>query len=67
MTGPADCLARTIRAVARFLADDGGATAIEYSIVASLISGAIIATVWSLSDTIQDTLYNKIANAMANP
>lgn len=56
---------RTIRSIARFFADDRGATAVEYGIIASLISLAIMGTVYALGTAIQDTLYNKIANAIA--
>ncbi|MGA2124607.1 MAG: Flp family type IVb pilin [Xanthobacteraceae bacterium] len=47
--------------VARFLADTGGATAIEYSVIAAGVGGAVAATVWGLGSQIQTTLYNKIA------
>lgn len=57
---------RTIRSIARLFAAEGGATAIEYSILASLISLAIIATVHALGSTIQTTLYDKIASALAD-
>jgi pilus assembly protein Flp/PilA len=57
---------RTFRAVATFLADDGGATAVEYGLLVSLISVAIAATLFALGDSINTVLYNKIANALAN-
>ncbi len=57
---------RSIRSIARYVADDRGATAIEYGIIASLISLAIMGTVYALGSSIQDTLYNKISNAIAS-
>jgi Flp pilus assembly pilin Flp len=46
--------------LARFLADTGAATAIEYSVIAAGVGAAISATVWGLGSEIQTTLYNKI-------
>ena len=46
--------------VARFLVEEGGATAIEYSVIAAGVGAAISATVWGLGSEIQTTLYNKI-------
>ena len=48
------------RRAAMFAADEGGATAIEYGLIAAGISCAIISTVYSLGSFIQDTLWNKI-------
>jgi pilus assembly protein Flp/PilA len=36
----------------RFLADEGGATAIEYALIASGIAGAILAVVSNLGSTV---------------
>ena len=49
------------RVVGRFLADERGATAIEYALLASGIGGAIIATVFALGTGITTNLYDKIA------
>jgi pilus assembly protein Flp/PilA len=46
--------------LARFLVDEGGATAIEYALVASGIGVAIAATVVSLGSGLRDQLYQKI-------
>ena len=46
-----------------FLADAGGATAIEYGLLAALISVAILGAMSTLSTQL-DALYNSIANAM---
>ena len=48
----------------RFAADQSGATAIEYAMIAAGICVAIMSTVWNLGTTLQTTLYDKIANAM---
>jgi Flp pilus assembly pilin Flp len=48
----------------RFAADDRAATAIEYGIIAAGVGATIAATVWNLGATIEDTLYNKINNAL---
>ena len=50
--------------IQRFAADDRGATAIEYAMIAAGVGAAIAATVYNLGTTIQDTLYNKIGEAM---
>jgi pilus assembly protein Flp/PilA len=49
----------------RFLADQRGATAIEYGLIAALISVAIIATVFAVGLGIRDTLYGNIVNALS--
>ena len=46
--------------VNRFLADDSGATAIEYSIVAAGIGLAVASAVWGLGSQITATFYNKL-------
>jgi Flp pilus assembly pilin Flp len=56
----------TLRAIARYFAEENGATSIEYGIIASLISIAIVGTVYSLGDAIKDNLYNKIGNALSS-
>ncbi|MGO4438310.1 Flp family type IVb pilin [Rhizobium sp. RAF56] len=42
---------------ARFLKDDSGATAIEYGLIAALISVALIAGATSLGSTLNDTFH----------
>ncbi len=49
----------------RFIADEGGATAIEYGLMVSLIGLAIIGVVFSIGQGIKDTLYGRITNALA--
>jgi pilus assembly protein Flp/PilA len=50
--------------LARFIRDDGGATAIEYGMIAGLIAAVIAATVYNLGDTVLTALWQRIANAM---
>jgi pilus assembly protein Flp/PilA len=51
--------------VCRFLVDDSGATAIEYSLIAVLISVAIIAAVTMMSGSIGN-IFNYIGNEAGN-
>jgi pilus assembly protein Flp/PilA len=48
----------------RFLADERGATAIEYALIASGIGAAIISIVMGLGNTVVNNLYDKIAAAL---
>lgn len=43
------------------LRNERGATAIEYALIASGISLAIMSTIWSLGDTVKANLYDKLA------
>jgi pilus assembly protein Flp/PilA len=52
------------RLARRFHADQSGATAIEYALIAAGIAAAIIATVNSLGTTIKTALWDKIAGSM---
>ena len=45
----------------RSLADDRGATAIEYALIACGVGAAIAATVFGFGSSIKTTLYDKIA------
>jgi len=49
----------------RFLVDQRGATAIEYSLMVALIGLVIMATVFSIGQGINQTLYGRITNALA--
>jgi pilus assembly protein Flp/PilA len=49
--------------VAKFLVNDSGATAIEYSLIASMIALAIVGSVTALSGKVQST-YSNIANGL---
>jgi pilus assembly protein Flp/PilA len=46
-----------------FFAEASGATAIEYGLIAALISVAILGALGTLSNQL-DAIYNSIANAM---
>jgi len=50
--------------VSRFHADESGATAIEYGLIAAGISIAIITTVFSLGTQVKENLWDKVGNAM---
>ncbi len=56
--------ARTIRSLAHFAADENGATSIEYTIIASMISVAIVGAVTAVDDAIKQAFYDKIVNAL---
>jgi pilus assembly protein Flp/PilA len=49
--------------VEKFLADDSGATAIEYGLIACGIAGAIIAVVQTLGSSVEGT-YQKVDTAI---
>lgn len=48
-------------ALRRFAADEGGATAIEYALIASSISVAIVGVLSTLGTGLKETFYDKIA------
>lgn len=50
---------------ARFKKDESGATAIEYGLIAALISVALIAGATTLGDTLSNT-FNGVSDAMSN-
>jgi pilus assembly protein Flp/PilA len=52
--------------LARFAADQRGATAIEYGLMVALIGIAILATVFSMGQGIKQTLYGQIVNALSS-
>jgi len=53
-----------IAAVARFMRDERGATAIEYALIASGVAVAIASTVMSLGSAVRDNLYSNVATAL---
>jgi pilus assembly protein Flp/PilA len=55
---------RALRLAARFLADERGATAIEYALIASGIGVAIASTVWAFGSQLRDGTYSKVYNVM---
>jgi pilus assembly protein Flp/PilA len=52
-----------IMSVRRFLRDDGGATAIEYALIASGVAVAIAAAIMNLGSNVQG-FYNTVATAL---
>jgi pilus assembly protein Flp/PilA len=50
--------------VRRFRADERGATAIEYALIAAGVGATIAATVTNLGTTIKTALWDKVANSM---
>ena len=62
MTG--EVLVSFQRIARRFRADESGATAIEYALIAAGIAVAIVTTVNSLGSTIKTALWDKVGNAM---
>jgi pilus assembly protein Flp/PilA len=46
--------------VARFLADQRAATAIEYAMIAAGIGAAVATAVWSLGTAVKTTFYDKM-------
>lgn len=53
-----------LRLVNRFITDESGATAIEYGLIAALISVVIIGAV-TLVGSALDTTFNSVATALA--
>ena len=51
---------KTSRPLSRFLRDNGGATAIEYALIASGISIAIVGSVSTLGNNMMVIFYNKL-------
>jgi pilus assembly protein Flp/PilA len=51
------------RQIARFCADESGATAIEYAMIASGVGAAIAATVMAMGTAIKSSLYDKVSAA----
>ena len=50
--------------VRRFRADEKGATAIEYALIAAGIGATIAATVYNMGSQIKTALWDKVGNAM---
>jgi pilus assembly protein Flp/PilA len=49
-----------------FARENGGATAIEYGLIAGLIAVVIVTALTQVGTTLSTTLYGKIATAMAS-
>jgi pilus assembly protein Flp/PilA len=52
----------TMRSLRDFVRDDGGATAIEYALIASGVAATIAAVVMTMGTSVQD-MYQSVANA----
>ena len=52
------------RWIARYCADESGATAIEYGMIAAGVGGFIAATVWSLGSQLKTTFYDNLASLL---
>jgi len=52
----------TMRSLRDFVRDDGGATAIEYALIASGVAAAIAAVVMTMGTSVQG-MYQSVANA----
>ena len=50
----------------RFLRDDSGATAIEYALIATLISIAIIASVTAIGSNIKTLFFDEVASGFVS-
>ena len=51
---------RTGRPLSRFIHDDGGATAIEYALIACGVSIAIVGSVTTLGNNVMTVFYDKL-------
>ena len=52
------------RELSRFRADENGATAIEYAMIAAGVSVAIVGAVTSLGSHLKTTFYDKLASLL---
>jgi pilus assembly protein Flp/PilA len=48
----------------RFCADENGAVAIEYALIAAGVGVAVAGTVWSLGSSLKTTFYDKLASIL---
>jgi pilus assembly protein Flp/PilA len=46
----------------RFIEDDGGATAIEYAMIAAGIGVTIASTVWGVGSALKENWYDKLGS-----
>jgi pilus assembly protein Flp/PilA len=54
----------TVEFIRGFVRDERGATAIEYALIASIISIAIATVAVTLGETVRDDLFGKVAAAL---
>jgi pilus assembly protein Flp/PilA len=50
--------------VRRFIADEQGATAIEYALIAAGVGATIASVVWGTGEKVRTNLYDKIGNIL---
>jgi len=50
----------------RFLADEGGATAVEYGVLAAFLGLAIMGTISATGQAIKTELYDQIGNTLSS-
>jgi pilus assembly protein Flp/PilA len=53
------------KAIRRFLCDESGATAIEYGLIAALVSVAAIGALTAMGNSLQ-TMFGGVANILGN-
>ena len=63
---PVPGLADTAVCARRFVADETGATALEYGLIVSGIGLVICATIFGIGTNIKEVLYEKISAALAS-
>ena len=52
------------RELTRFCADESGATAIEYGLIAAGVGATVAVTVWTLGSSLKTTFYDKLASVL---
>ena len=50
--------------LSRFSGDEGGATAIEYAMIAAGVGATVASTVFALGGNVSDMLFNRVVNGM---
>jgi pilus assembly protein Flp/PilA len=63
MTETARLFALVATQIRSFAADEGGATAIEYALLASCVAVAIVSTLHVVGSNLRDNFYQKVVNA----
>ncbi len=66
MTRQSDPTSIRIGAWRRLLSEESGATAVEYGLMAALISLAIIGAVTTMGQAISTVLFGNVASSLAN-
>ncbi len=56
----------TVEFIRGFVRDERGATAIEYALIASIISISIAAVAVTLGETVRDQLFGRVSNALGS-